>query len=150
MKKSIQKLPVAPQEGPWYLVYLKPKWQVVAFTFKTQEESFGHVDVWKELAQRLAEHYGITNPKKIAQIAELPYALPRGRVCKVKQGYAIFNGQDWPQYLKYTEIKNEIIKLFGLTEEHKAGRVLLAFDEHHQMLPDEQAKLQSYIGTVPY
>ena len=123
-----------PSEGIWYWVYLKPDWELRVFKNTEYGDFLTHVDVWEDyIAPLLAEHYNVS----LKSLINIPYAMPRGRVVKRKDGtWFLYHGNDAPGGL--AKWKKKIIHAFNL--EGQVGLINWDVDDHEKMLTvDKQA-----------
>jgi hypothetical protein len=133
----------APMQGPWYWVYLNPKWKLFAFPAVDQESSLGHSEAWLKVADAIAAHYRIRDSRLLAELRELPYCMPRGRVCRLPDGrWVAWHGHDRPVAWS----GKQIVKAFGL----RGRPVSFEFDEHEKTLREERRAIDGIIGPVPY
>ncbi len=104
-----------PTEGPWYLIYLRPEWRLVAAPYSKQESSTGHYDLWEDrVIPLLARHYRIPQSTDLMRLANAPYGYPRGRVSISGNTIAVHHGQDWPKDLSTDWVKQTIENRFHL------------------------------------
>ena len=143
--------------GPFYLLYLKPNWMLIAKPAAIEADTLGHPEFWRSLCvEFLAPHYAIKSERRIKALSELCYAMPRGRCAMLLQKrstapkkWAIYNGGDFSAWIRI-KAQNQIIRAFGLESENKLGNVAFVSDEHEVMQADDQLRIQRIIGPVPY
>jgi hypothetical protein len=149
--------PAEPCVGPWYWVYLRPRWRLFAAPVRAEQETIGHPEFWRQIVVGfLAPHYGVTNPRKIEMLAQLCYSMPRGRCAMPMRrpghppSWAVYHGGEFPAGSDPENLKRTLLRRFGLTTEAKRGGVRFVLDEHEIMQDDDQRRLQRIIGPVPY
>jgi hypothetical protein len=141
-----------PRVGPWYYLYLRPRWRLCADPVCLEEETLGHPKFWKRLvAEFLAPHYGIKSAKKIALLEEICYGMPRGRCSQwiERRGlgsWTLYHGSDFPSKLKPEAERMKLLNIFGL----RGNEVKVIVDDHEMMQSDDQRRLQEIIGPIPY
>jgi hypothetical protein len=138
----------APLQGPWYMLYLKPKWVLKALPSKGNYVD--HVDYWKVLVDtELVPHYKIKNTGVIRDLYELPYSQPRGRVQDTsklgKRHWAVYYGVDF-QYSQTQ--RNTILSAFNLTAQFHAGLVTFETDSHEIMIQEDLDMFQDLVGRM--
>ena len=138
--------------GPFYFIYLRPKWKLFAKPADNDAEFFGHPKFWRGLCKDvIAPHYGIQDERMVKTLSELCYAMPRGRCSqplsrrgKLMDSWTIYHGGDVTG--GFQKNSAAIIRSFGL----KRGQVRFVLDEHETMQADDQQRIQKIIGPVPY
>jgi len=136
--------------GPFYCVYLRPRWRLFAIAADSESETLGHPSFWRLLCNEvIAPHYRIRNKKSLS---ELCYGMPRGRCAqalsrrgKAMQAWTIYHGGDFPS-TKSVVGSDAILAVFKL----KKANVKFMFDVHETMQADDQVWIQQIIGPVPY
>jgi len=152
------KTSTVPSIGPWYWLYLRPFWRLVAHPVNSEADNLDHPEFWRRLCvEIIAPHYSIKTPKKLEVLAQLCYAMPRGRCSKTllrrgsgAQSFILCYGRDFPTGVTEESAKKALLKYFGLMAADRRGIVKMAFDEHERMLVDDCARIQEIIGAVPY
>ena len=129
-----------PLQGPWYYVYLAPRWVLFSSPSVDQDHSIGHSTFWaKTVAPAIAKHYRLADKSSLKRLANIPYSMPRGRVChrpqpRNPQEWVVYFGQDWPSSLKKAVVRKAILCAFNLDSAD------WLFDEHVTRLEtDERA-----------
>lgn len=137
-----------PMTGPWYYLYLQPKWVLKTYPEPSDDDFQGvdHINWWTELAKDVSTHYGIVNPKTVTEMSNLCYSMPRGRVvCRRYNGrptWVFYHGSDF----KYTDaMKKEMVSAFNLTQQASAGLVKFDLDSHEVMDPSEHEEMMSIL-----
>lgn len=144
MKKAIG----APLSGPWYMLYLKPKWVLKALPSK--DNFVDHVDFWKTLVDtELVPYYKIKSSGIIRDLYEIPYSQPRGRVQDMsalgKRHWTVYYGVDF-QYSQAQ--RNTILSVFNLTGQFSAGLVTFETDSHEIMIQEDLDMFQDLVGRL--
>ena len=140
-----------PMQGPWYCVFLAPKWKIRAFPMPAGNETVDHVTVWDEIVTSdIAPYYGIKDAGLIREIKNLPYSMPRGRVAETmplrgQKQWAAYYGGDF----KYGRNETlEILGQFDLLHQFSAGLVRLLPDDHEVMIREDFERLCALVkGT---
>ena len=146
------KISSAWQQGPWYYVYLKPNWVLKTAGVPGEESSFDHADYWITLVDMVvAPFYKIKDPKIIAELKNMPYCMPRGRVVyrKVMGGnreWVAYHGADFNYSI--TEKKKKIASAFNLLPMLYEGRMRFALDDHHLIQAHDFQKFNSMVTQV--
>ena len=144
MKKAIG----APLSGPWYMLYLKPKWVLKALPSK--DNFVDHVDFWKTLVDtELVPYYKIKSSGIIRDLYEIPYSQPRGRVQDMnalgKRHWTVYYGVDF-QYSQAQ--RNTILSVFNLMGQFSAGLVTFETDSHEIMIQEDLDMFQDLVGRL--
>jgi hypothetical protein len=137
-----------PLQGPWYFVFLKPNWVLQTMPMSGDEQTMDHPDFWKVIVtQNIAPHYKIKKQSIIADLQNLPYAMPRGRITSIqtfggRKQWAAYHGNDY-QYS--TADKKKIASEFNLTEQLYAGLLRFIPDDHEHAISHD---FQRFISLV--
>jgi hypothetical protein len=136
-------------QGPFYWVTLGPKTVLKAMTFPAKGyDTMDHPDMWGDIAEStIAPFYGITDPKTIRELKNIPYSMPRGRVVYMPKKNG---GKQFVVYYGFGEEindsqKKQIINEFDLSAQLRAGSVTFIPDDHEQMLNEDRAKLKTLL-----
>jgi hypothetical protein len=137
-----------PEDGIWYYVWLKPKWELVILHGK----DVLHLDMWFDhVMPLLKKKYKLTKSETV-RLGDIPYSLPRGRITEfVERGESTFfirHGDDFPKGLRKESELKKIVAYFGLT--NRTRQVEYEVDPHEAMVRGEQDDLEAIIGPVPY
>jgi hypothetical protein len=152
-----------PMVGPFYYVYLKPHWKIVAFAHPSGgEESYDHSQLWESVVSMIiTKHYGLDKDQS-SDIDNLIYCMPRGRVVfqqpkdpkyhTTRGRFVIYTGADMPKSINRIKVRKDIMSKFNLlaTSLDQPERVVFADDEHEVMQEDDKRISQGIIGKVPY
>lgn len=141
--------------GPFYCIYLRPIWRIVAKPEETEEAALGHSEFWRILIKDVvAPHYEVQNKVQIRSLSDLCYAMPRGRCSRALSDrgtpmheLTIYHGGDFPDAESIEHAATAIYAAFKLVDH---SQVQFRYDEHERMQSDDQQRLQQIIGTVPY
>ena len=141
--------------GPFYCIYLRPLWRIVAKATDSDADFLGHPTFWRGLCKDvIAPHYGIRDKKTLGVLNDLCYAMPRGRCSqalsrrgKPMQEWTIYHGGDFPDAEAIEKAATAIYSAFNLVDR---SQVKIRYDEHERMLSDDQQRMQQIIGPVPY
>jgi hypothetical protein len=140
-----------PLQGPWYMLYLKPKW-VLRCMPMPELEFIGHPEFWNELVDReIVPFYKITDRSKIAELKNIPYCMPRGRVGNSSKKYS--GRMEWvASYgvdFNYTkEEKAAILSQFNLYSQMLNGQVRFLPDDHEVMLRYDHERFLNLITPL--
>jgi len=158
--RTEKKFASKPMEGPWYYVWLKPYWKIIAFAHPFGgEEGYTHEQLWENAAaQTIAKHYGLSH-EKMTEVDNCPYSMPRGRV--VWQGpskehergrFVVYLGNDMPKSINKIKFRRDIMSKFNLlvTALDDNDRVVFSEDDHEIMQSSDQDTVENLIGRVPY
>jgi hypothetical protein len=127
-----------PLQGPWYYVFLAPRWELFSSPSVDQDHSIGHAAFWaRTVAPAIAEHYGLADKSSLKRLINIPYSMPRGRVChrprpRNPQEWVVYFGEDWPASLKTIAARESILKAFNLASAD------WLFDEHETRLDNDE------------
>lgn len=139
-----------PSTGAWYFIFLRPRWILLAFRSEGHGET-GHSTLWEmNVVKMISEHYGI-DPDKVLGIdcVRNAYAgMPRGRVTLKGRKWIFYHGGDTP--VDWGKARKMLLDRFGLAREAHGGRVEFVFDEHEQMIREDQRTLTLALGSIPY
>ncbi len=140
-----------PLQGPWYMLYLKPNW-VLRCMPMPEMEFMGHPAFWSGLVDKdIVPFYKINDPKIVAQLKNIPYCMPRGRV---GYGQKKFSGRiEWVASIgvdfKYTPAqKAAILTQFNLYAQMLNGQVRFLPDDHEVMLRDDHTQFLSLVTKL--
>jgi hypothetical protein len=134
-----------PMQGPWYYLYLHPKWVLRTMTFHSDSDTtMDHVVYWRTLATEVAAFYKCDGTR----LKDLAYAMPRGRVQHMQK---IGGRREWVAYhgndFQYDSTKRiEIVSAFGLNAQHYAGLVRFVPDDHEIALAAETEAFKQIVG----
>jgi len=141
------------KHGPWYWVFLRPRWELIAAPADCQDVTWGHPRVWRELViPRLTLHCRLTSSQVVA-LKEVPYAMPRGRVSLTNSRnphWVLWNGNDLPKAIPFKQAYRKLITAFDLKTDLRMGIVQTRYDEHERMLPHDVAILENILGPIPF
>jgi hypothetical protein len=153
--------PTAPTPGIWYYVYYAPDWKLEIYRHK-EFGLIGHPEAWeRHIVPRLASHYRLS-PAQARKLAELCYAMPRGRVDAsassggfVVEGeepgcWYLFHGGDFPSCLPAAAEERRLVNAFGLVRFALRNKARLKACGHETMNPEHQAAIREIIGAAPY
>jgi hypothetical protein len=139
----------APLQGPWYFVFLKPNWALQTMPMPGDEATMDHPDFWKSIvSQKIVPHYKIKKQSIIADLMNLPYAMPRGRITSTqtfggRKQWAAYHGNDY-QYSMAD--KKKIVSEFNLTEQLYAGLVRFIPDDHEHAISHDFERFISIVN----
>ena len=140
--------------GPFYFVYLRPRWKLYAKPTDSEAETLGHPEFWRQLCtDQFAPHYSIRDERVIIRLRELCYAMPRGRCSQDLRRrkaspalWTIYHGGDFPDGHSNEHWAAAILAAFNM----KKCQAQFTFDEHETMQADDQERLQQIVGRIPY
>ncbi|MFH0940181.1 MAG: hypothetical protein V1899_13015 [Planctomycetota bacterium] len=129
------------REGPWYWVYLRPRWKLFTAPAKTPDENIGHPDFWAgQITPVVAEHYSLSEANR-RRIANAPYGMPRGRVCQIRPWESVvYFGADMPHTLRILN------KRLAVENAFKATPAVWRLDEHECMQEADRSLLANVLG----
>lgn len=129
-----------PQLGAYYWIPLpNKKWDLMTFFESHYGDSAMHDQLWESEVVPYLAHAWKLNPQQIQTIQHSSAGLPRGRICRMKRGYAHMHGNDAPVKANLDSI---IKREFGLPA------MTSVFDFHEQMLQLDVADIQSVFGDL--
>ncbi len=123
-----------PFTGAYYWIPISQgAWSILVFPNAFYEGGeAGHVDVWEDVVRILAGLHQLNAQGLLSRIDNSPYGLPRGRVVRMGSGdWGVAHGGDHPDQM---DLNSTISNAFCLNEVHP----VFFFDEHEQMLPEDQ------------
>jgi hypothetical protein len=132
-----------PAEGVFYMIPT-PKIMTEFWYDRTDEpftdefDAMLHFSFWRNVVCNILSQYWKINPISIMD----SYAcIPRGRVEKVKDGYAVIHGGD-----SIVSPLFKAVQAFGLSDLYRNGHVQEITDAHEQVNPAQVEKLEKLIG----
>jgi hypothetical protein len=138
-----------PCEGPFYWLKLEVKMTLKAMPSAVGSGDWmGHPKFWESIVDSdIAPFFGLTDPRTIRELKNVPYSMPRGRVTAiagrlgVPKTFVVYAGE------KMTEAqKRQVINAFSLGDKSKGGLVQFRYDEHESTLAADTAR---YLSLLP-
>lgn len=136
-------------QGPLYWIELGDKTILKSMSFPADNfDTMDHPEFWEAIVESdIAPFYGITDPKTIQELKNVPYAMSRGRVAnmssstKRKDRFVVYYGE------KMTNAQQkQVIEDFNLSEPFRAGLVTFEPDEHEVQNPEDQRRFSELLA----
>ena len=115
-------------------------WQVLTCHELGRDADVGHVNLWKQVIDRLATDWQMDRRRLMRRLKDNYTGLPRGRITRVQNRSTIFHGEDAP----VPDWMPMVVRKFDLD----ARSVKVAFDEHERMLPEDRMRVYGAFGLV--
>lgn len=134
------------REGIWYLVWLKPRWQVVI-----DNTGMNHYDLWQhEIIPVLKKHYKLSK-NEAAELSMYHAGMPRGRIIQDSPDrWLAGHGGDWPAGVSEEAVLKGVYGKLGLSKQAMLGQIDAGEVVHETMDLSEQEAVQDIIGRIPF
>lgn len=131
-------------EGIYYVIWNGRKWE----KGYDVPASTSHARYWKEtIVPQLKKDFKLTKTQA-RDLHDVYRCMPRGRVSDNDGKFFISHGDDLPRGQKDTI--DWVISVFGLTNRHLSGKVVIQYSDHETMLPEHKKAAQDILGKIPY
>jgi hypothetical protein len=151
LKGVVVKTAGKPLQGPWYYIYLRPKWEIRTMPMDSSS-TMDHPQFWRTIVDdSIVPHYGVKDPVIIRELKNLPYAMPRGRVASVRK---LGGGPQWVAYYgqDYKYNRQEMLRILGefnLLPQFQAGLARFVPDEHEVIVRHDFERFNRMVNLTP-